>query len=369
MSAPNRLMIDLKAVARNVTTLKAHLPPQTEIMAMVKASAYGTDGEQFTRFLERCGLSFFGLSHVHEAVQLRRSGCLSKIFAIHGTADERFEIVQNGLCVGVDHLEVCVALDEEARRQGVQVPVHLHVNTGMQRFGVALQEVVPLAKQIASLPGLILEGVFTHFVAAEDPSFDAVTEEQVTLFQVALSLLKEAKLQPKLIHAANSAGAIRFPLSFCNCARIGLALFGLTSHPIEQRSIDLSPALTLQSKVVGITRCRLGDRVGYGGIYRVTQDNARIATVGIGYHDGVHLHYGEKAYGVIRGQRVPLIGKICMDFLMVDATSVPDLQIGDPILLFGKGGLSPEEWAALGHTNVRELITCLGPRVKREFYE
>jgi alanine racemase/UDP-N-acetylmuramoyl-tripeptide--D-alanyl-D-alanine ligase len=211
----------------------------------------------------------------------------------------------------------------------------------------------------------------THFPSAEDPSTDAFTLQQIACFDRVIQEIQNAGIAVPWKHAANSSASIRFSLPQYNMVRIGLAIYGLYSSEAVKQAQELLLAVSLISHIVGINTCKKGETVSYGRTYTVKKEIERIATLPIGYFDGLHRNYSGKNVVMIRGKKAPMIGKICMDFMMVDVTHIPSASIGDTALIFGEDEqgqyLAPEDLAASGDSIVHELITCLGPRIPRIF--
>lgn len=367
----NQCMINLASIKNNLDMIQARLPSHTRLMIMVKALAYGTDDVRMAKFLASYGIDILGVSYVDEGVRLKRAGISQSIFSISAALYEVAKVVKWDLEVGVSDREFILALEAEAKRCGKQMKVHLHINTGMGRFGCRQEEALELAKIILSQPHLILEGIMTHFACADDPQEDAFTTEQIRCFDSAIATLKAHGITAPWTHAANSSGVVRFSLSQYNMVRIGLASYGLYGSESVKAGLDLRLALSLTSRVVGINICKLGETVSYGRRYRIEQEVQKIAVLPIGYFDGLHRNYSGKSHVLIRGKKAPMVGNICMDYMMVDVTHIPDIKIGDKVLIFGEDEcgqyLSPEELASNGDSIVHELITCLGPRIQRIF--
>lgn len=367
----NRVIINFEAIRENLALLRQKLPPNTRIMPAVKAAAYGTDDVHTAKFLALCGIDVLCLSTPDEAIALRKAGATQALFAIHAAAFEADKVAKWGLEVGVSDAMQIAALAEAAEKRQTKIKLHLHVDTGMNRFGCRAEEALQLACKIKASPQLELEGIMTHFPSAEDPSEDPFTLAQAKAFDAIIARLHSAGIDPPWKHAANSAGATRFYFPQYNMVRIGLALYGLHASESSTTSIDLRPALSLRSRIVGINHCKKGETVSYGRSYRVQREFQRNAVIPIGYFDGLHRHYSEKGVVIIRGQRAPMVGKICMDFMMVDITDIPLAAIGDSVLIFGEDEfgnyLCPRELAAQGNSIVHQLITCLGPRLQRIF--
>lgn len=367
----NRCTINLAAIEGNLSLIRQRLPPQTRVMVIVKALAYGTDDVRIAKFLETCHVDILGVSYVDEGVALRQAGVTQSLFSIHATPYEGEKIVAWNLQAGVSDAETIQSLATCAAKQHQRAKVHLHINTGMGRFGCRPEEALALARMIVSSPSLELEGIMTHFSCAENPAEDAFTHQQIALFDATVDLLRCNQCEAKWIHAANSSAALRFYLPQYNMVRIGLAAYGLYSSDTVQQAADLRLALSLTSRIVAITTCQQGESVSYGRRYQITRPQQRIAVLPIGYFDGLHRNYSGASHVVIRGQPAPMVGTICMDYMMVDVTDIPHAAVGDPALVFGEDEfgcyLSPEDLAHRGSSIVHELITCLGPRIPRIF--
>jgi alanine racemase/UDP-N-acetylmuramoyl-tripeptide--D-alanyl-D-alanine ligase len=241
----------------------------------------------------------------------------------------------------------------------------------MGRFGCRPEEAFELASEICHSSSLELEGIMTHFACADDPKEDPFTQEQVEKFDRVIDTLKKQGISAKWVHAANSSGALRFHLPQYNMVRLGLAVYGLYVSEAAKKALDLRLAISLHSRIVGINICKEGETISYGRRYRVTREMQKIAVLPIGYFDGIHRNYSGKGDVLVHGQKAPMVGNICMDNLMVDVTDIPQVAVGDKVLIFGEDEfgnyLSPEELATSGDSIVHELITCLGPRIPRIF--
>lgn len=367
----NQCIINLAAIKTNLALIKRKLNSSTRILVMVKALAYGTDDVRIAKFLANCDIDILGVSYVDEGVALKRAGISQDIFVINAATYEAAKIAKWSLEVGVSEIELIETLAMEAEKAGRKIKVHLHVDTGMSRFGCRPEEALDLALTICNRPWLILEGIMTHFACADNPEQDTFTYSQADTFQKVISQLESKGIDIPWKHAANSSAVMRFDFPNFNMVRIGLAVFGLYSSQAARRALELRLALSLVSRVVGINICKAGESISYGRQYRVEKDLQRIAVLPIGYFDGLHRNYSGKGHVIIRGQKAPMVGTICMDFMMVDITNIPNACIGDTVLIFGEDEyghyLSPEDLASCGDSIVYELITCLGPRIQRIF--
>lgn len=367
----NQCIINLAAISSNITTIRNKLANDSRIMVMVKALAYGTDEIRMAMFLETCGIDILGVSYVDEGVVLKRAGVNQAIFVINAAIYETAKVVKWNLEIGVSDKALIEAVAIEASRQNKKIKIHLHVDTGMSRFGCRPEEALNLAKLILAYPCLELEGIMTHLACADDPESDLFTCSQIQRFDEVIAELRNQGISPPWKHAVNSSGAIRFNFPQFNMARIGLAVYGLYSSQATKDAIELRLALSLISRIVGINVCKKGETISYGRSYSVQKNQQRIAVLPIGYFDGLHRNYSGKSAVIVRGKKAPMVGKICMDFMMVDISDIPNASVGDSVLIFGEDEygyyLSPEELASRGDSIIHELITCLGPRIQRIF--
>lgn len=367
----NQAIINLATIQANIEEIRAKISPQTRIMVMVKALAYGTDDVRVAKFLHSCGIDILGVSYVDEAVALRKAGVTQAIFVLNAAAYEAEKAVKWDLEIGVSEPLLIDAVQKFASQYNKKVRLHLHVDTGMCRFGCRQDKVLSLCQKITSSSHLILEGIMTHFAAADDPSQDSFTLEQAKRLKDAIDLVERSGYSPRWRHACNSSASIRFSFLEFNMIRVGLAAYGLHASSASKQSLELKPAISLLSRIVGINECVKGDSISYGRTHTIEKDHARIAVLPIGYFDGLHRNYSGKGFCLIRGQKAPMVGRICMDYMMVDVSDIKDARLGDPVLLFGQDDngqyVSPEDLAASGGSIVHELMTCLGPRIRRFF--
>lgn len=367
MSLYNCLTIDLSLVKKNLEAFQSTLTQPCRLLPMVKAEAYGAGARALTSFFMTQGIDIVGVSHLSEAIELRSAFPELAILIVQMADFDIEAAVANRLEIALCNIATAQHLNQVAKAHSVKVKVHLDINTGMQRFGAREEEVLPLARAIHSLSHLSLQGAMTHFVAAESREFDPITHNQIALFQRKVDEIRAEGIALPWIHAANSAGLLRHKPPF-NMARIGIGYLGIQSSAEERQASQLFPALTLETKIVGINHCLKHEGVGYHSTYKAKKEKERLAVLPIGYFDGFHLHYSGKGYALIHGKKAPYVGRICMDFMMVDITEIPEAKAGDRVILFDKTGpLTVEEVAGFADTNPRELLVSLGSRVERKF--
>ncbi|HRD55084.1 MAG TPA: alanine racemase [Parachlamydiaceae bacterium] len=363
--------INLAAVQANLTAIRATLKANTRIMVMVKALGYGTSDVRMAKFLHDFGVDALGVSYVDEGVSLKKASVLQDIFVLNAAPYEIPKVIEWDLQVGVSDKNFIENLQLSASSSNKKIKVHLHVNTGMNRFGCLLEEALPLALLIHQSSHLVLEGIMTHFAAADDKKEDAFTKMQADLFLKVIREIELKGIEIPLKHACNSSALLRFSFPEFNMVRIGLAVYGLYPSKETENSLGLRLAISLTSKIVGINLCKKGDTISYGRSYKVDADHKRIAVLPIGYFDGLHRNYSGKADVMVLGKKAAMVGKICMDYMMIDISDVPDAKVGDKVLIFGEDEyghyISPEDFATNGDSIIYELITCLGPRIQRIF--
>jgi alanine racemase len=367
----NQVIINLAAIESNIEQIRLQASQNVRIMVMVKALAYGTDDIRIAKFLKSCQVDILGVSYVDEGVSMRRAGVVQNIFVLNAAEYEAAKAVKWNLEIAVSDAQLIEVLQMHAKNAGKKMKVHLHINTGMNRFGCHPKEALFLAKKIQSSSHLLLEGVMTHFASADEPLHDSFTLQQSALFDDTISAIEQANIPIAWRHACNSSAAIRFGFPQYNMIRIGLAAYGLHASPFSHSMMPLRPAISLVSRIVGINSCSSGDTISYGRTYRVEKERAKVAVLPIGYYDGLHRNYSGKGFVMIHGKKAPMCGKICMDYMMCDISDIPEAKVGDQAVLFGEGDdgyyLPPEELAERGGSIVHELLTCLGPRIRRCF--
>ena len=358
--------VDLAAIAHNAHTLKAMLRPPTQLMAVVKANGYGHGALAVARTALQHGAARLGVARVSEGSELRAAGIAAPILVLGPIAPvEAAEAVRATLSVALTSLHVARALSQQSGAQGVVTPVHLKLDTGMSRFGVPLDEASTTARALLAMPGLRLEGVFTHFASADERD-QAFTREQVRRFERALAALHAAGIKAPLRHAANSAGAMAGLDYHFDMVRAGLALYGIAPAGWLPGAAELRPALSLKSRVAYVRSLPPGVSIGYGGAH--TTDRAtRAALVSIGYADGVRRALSNRGQVLIRGQRARILGRVSMDQIVVDGDACGAHE-GDEVVVLGRQGeaaIGADEVAGWSGTIAYEILTGIGARVPR----
>jgi len=375
--------VDLSAIAANVRELCRVVKPAARLMVAVKANAYGHGSVEVARTALAHGADWLGVARFEEALELREAGIAAPIL-IFGYTPARCtrELIRLHLTQSVHCLDAARALSEQAAGSGDRLKVHLKVDTGMGRLGILTDEhrpglsgVAPAdaavreVMQMAGLPGLHLEGVFTHFASA-DSADKSYTHGQLALFERFLDRLKKAGLSIEIRHAANSGGIIDMPQTHLDMVRAGISLYGLyPSGEVRQSTITLTPALTWKARIVHLKKVPAGFYVSYGMTHRTAQPTT-IATVPVGYGDGYSRLLSNRGIMLVGGRRVPIVGRVCMDLTMIDVGQIPGVAVDEEVVILGRQGaeaVSADEIADLLGTINYEVVTAISARVPRVF--
>lgn len=365
---PTRVEINLNNIAHNIYQVREKVGSKVKIMAVVKADGYGHGARRVAKTVAKNGAEWLAVATVEEAVELREGGISSPILVFGlSPSTQAEEIVKYRLSQTVCERELVEALSDEARRQNQIARVHIKVDTGMGRLGILPDKVVEFAKQVSSLEGIQIEGIFTHFsVADEDKDF---TQLQIRKFKQATASLEKEKIHIPLKHTANSAAILDIPSSCFDLVRPGIMLYGLYPSPRTNRSIPLKPAMSFKTQVIYLKKVPAGYSLSYGRTF-TTRKKSLIATLPVGYADGYPRHLSNKGEVLVRGKRASVVGRVCMDMILVDVTHIPDVKVGDEVVLFGKQEneevLVDELASKIGTINY-EVVCGIGKRVPRVY--
>ncbi len=361
--------IDLDAIQNNMDAVRRKTG--VAVMAVVKADAYGHGAVPVARFLQD-SCAFFGVSSVAEALELRQAGLDTPILILGHTPVGAFaQVIQMEIRPAIFRWEDAVALSQEAQKQGKTAYFHLAVDTGMSRIGFqATEESADICTRIAGLPGLQAEGLFSHFATADCADLSRA-QEQARKFDRFDEMLRQRGLSVPIRHMNNSAGLMNFGKQY-EMVRSGIVTYGLyPSDEVDPSLLRLRPALSWFSHVSHVKTLPAGREISYGGLY-VTQHDTRVATVPVGYADGYSRNLSGRFYVLIRGKRAPILGRVCMDQLMVDVTDIPDVQPGDQVTLVGTDGdesITVEQIAQQAGSFNYEFICGISRRVPRVYYQ
>ena len=353
--------VDLGIIAENYRLIqqKAGVP----VMAVIKADGYGHGAVPIAKKIENV-CNFFGVATLSEALELRQAGIAAPILILSPLHPSAFEIaVQENLRPTIFRYEDAAALSEAAQKCGKTAPFHFAVDTGMSRIGFQVTEQdADICKQICDLPGIYAEGLFSHFATADSADL-AKTHAQAEKFRIFDEMLKARGIQIPIRHLDNSAGIQNFGAHY-EMVRAGIILYGLEPSP-EVDITGLKPALSWYSRVAFVKILEPGREIGYGGTF-VTERSTRVATVSVGYADGYRRALSNKFYVLIKGQKAPILGRVCMDQMMVDVTDIPGVEVDDPVTLLG-AGITAEEMGEAANSFNYETVCAIGKRVPRYY--
>lgn len=361
------IRIDLDAIQQNLEAVR--VLSGAEVMAVIKANAYGHGAVQVARILES-GCAFFGVSSVAEALELRRAGIQKPILLFGATDPNTFGVlIKEQVRPTIFTYEQAEKLSQEAQKQGRTAFFHIAVDTGMSRIGFQVtQESADICAKIAKLPGITAEGLFSHFATADEKD-QTRTKEQARLFETFDRMLKDRGVEIPLRHLDNSAGVIGYG-SHYEMVRTGIVLYGLYPDAgMDKSKLALKPAMSWHSRVAHIKQLQPGREISYGGTFRVEKPMT-VATVPVGYADGYRRSLSNKFYVLIRGKRAPILGRICMDQFVVDVSDIADVCEGDEVVLMGSSGtqtITAEDLAAAAGSFHYEQVCDIGYRVSREY--
>lgn len=354
--------VDLEALAHNVRYLKAR-GGRAQLLAVVKANGYGHGAVGVSRALLAAGADRLGVIGVEEGEQLRRAGITAPVLVMGYTPLSQAEkVVELSLTPTVSSYQLGLALARAAARRGRTLPVHVKVDTGLNRFGLPPREAIALARALATLPGLRMEGLFSHFACADEED-QGYTQQQYRDFLAVAQQLPGVPIR----HVANTAALLRLPETALDMVRPGIGLYGCYPAPQMAGCLPLRPALSLKSRVARLTALAPGQGVSYGLTWRASRPSL-IALVMCGYGDGLPRALSNRGFVLIRGRRAPIVGRVCMDMCMVDVTDITDVAVGDEVVLIGRQGdevISAEEVAALCGTISYEIFCGITARVPR----
>ncbi len=364
--------INLDHLAHNVRQFRQLIGPMTQIMAVVKADGYGHGAVPVAETALMSGASSLAVAFVEEAIDLRRAGIEAPILLLGYTDPAKFSsLVDYKLIPTIFGFDTALALSRLAVAHDVTIPLHIKIDTGMGRLGLLPEEVVEVVSRINLLPGLVTEGIFTHLAAAEEKD-ETYTRGQLQLFNRILDRCHEKRITFPLIHAANSAAAMNHPPARYNLIRLGLAMYGSYPSPEQDNTVlQLLPVLTFKSRVILVKKVPPGTAISYGCTYR-TEEESLIATVSVGYADGYSRLLSNKGQILIRGQRAPVVGNVCMDYLMANVSHIPGVRLNDEVVLYGRQGneqVSVEEAAEKVGTINYELLCAVDKRVSRFYFQ
>lgn len=358
--------VDLGALEFNYRQIKKRVPEGTKVLAVVKADAYGHGAIPISLRLEKLGVEYLGVAISEEGVELRKGGVKAPILVLGGIfggeVDQIFRFRLTPVIFRKDFLKI---LSREAEKRGKKVKVHLKVDTGMGRLGVPLSLWPDFLREVRRFPKIETEGILSHFAMTDEE--ESFTQSQWRAFQRAIAMAQELGISSQYLHMASSATLTAFPGYAAGLVRPGIMLYGSYPSPTFRSLISLKPVMTLKTRIHFLKSVPSGARISYGGTF-TTKRESRIATLPIGYADGYSRSLSNHGEVLIHGKRAPVVGKVCMDFIMVDVTEMPRVSVGDEVILIGQQGgeqVTAEEIAGKINSISYEVLCSIGKRVPR----
>jgi alanine racemase len=364
---PTLCFIDLAALRWNLRQIKARVGPNIKILPMIKANAYGHGAPLVAQALANEGAYTFGVATFEEAVELRQAGIRQAILVVAGVYPEQVgQFIDNQLTPVAHDLEAAKRIDAAAKERRATINVHIKVDTGMGRLGFLPTEIDSWLPELQKLNALKIEGVFSHFSQAESVQGD-YTQKQLCVFRDIVAKLRSHIMPSPLAHLANSAATITLPEAYFDMVRPGIMLYGCYPSPAMRSQIELKPVLSWKTRVMQLKKMPTGTSISYGQTF-LTQRESLIATLPVGYADGYQRLLSNRGAVLIKGERAPVAGRVCMDLTMVDVTDIANVQQGDEVVLLGRQAaaeITADQMAAWANTISYEILTSISARVPR----
>ena len=358
----SRLEINLSGCLENSRYFRSRLEKDTRLLVLVKANAYGHGAVEFAHLMEDAGADYLAVAYPVEGIELREAGISLPILVLTAGTDFFDEIIRYGLEPGIPNLCTLKALCDELSSRGITgFPIHLKLDTGMHRLGFMTSEIDELLEYIKDNSSIRVKSIYSHLAAAEDPESDSFTLGQISMFRDNADRISASIGYRPLYHILNSAGIERFPRYQFDMVRLGIGIYGISALP----GVKLAPVASFKCKILQIKHLKPEDgTIGYGRYGRISPEGTVIATIPVGYADGIDRHLGRgKCSFSLNGRRVPTIGNICMDMCMLDVTGV-DASVGDTVTIFGEDPTATELADILG-TIPYEIFTSVPRRIER----
>lgn len=365
------VMVNLDAIHSNMEHMKANIRKETRMIAVIKTDGYGHGAVPIARELEALPYLYgFATATVEEAEELRKAGIIKPILILGYTFPDCYDtLAELEIRPAVFRRDMAELLNRAAEKNGRPMKIHIKVDTGMGRIGIRPDEQgLSFIKDVLAMDYLEVEGIFTHFARADEADKSAAELQRKRFVDFTRQIEQETGYRIPICHCSNSAGLLEMEEANLDVVRAGITLYGLwPSAEVRRDIVSLQPALSWNSHIVYCKEIKAGDAVSYGGTY-VAEENVRVATVPVGYGDGYPRSLSNKGYVLIHGKRAPILGRVCMDQMMVDVTDIPEAAEGSEVTLIGVNGkerITAEELGELSGRFNYELVCCIGKRVPR----
>lgn len=367
---PTYAEIDIRALVHNLNEAKRLAGSKSQILAVVKADAYGHGAVTISEALVRNGIQYLGTALVEEAIELRDAGIKIPIIVLGGIFEEQIpKIAEYDLLPVVYQEGFLKAIANEARKRNKKINIHIKIDTGMGRIGVLPEDAVDFVKDAASQKNIKVEGIMTHFADA-DLADKAYAEKQMAEFTAIADKLDKDGIKIPYQHIANSAALVSFENDRFNMARPGIMLYGYTPFSKgKEGGLNLIPVMSLKTKILHLKRVPAGTYISYGRTFVAKRDSI-IATLPVGYADGYSRALSNKGSVIVKGKKAPIAGRVCMDMTMIDVTDIDGVGINDEVVLIGKQGretITADDIAMFANTISYEVLCCIGKRVPRVY--
>ncbi|MCG2762155.1 MAG: alanine racemase [Candidatus Atribacteria bacterium] len=330
--------IDLDAIAQNVRNIKKLIGEKKELMAVVKGNGYGHDILEISSLVLKNGATRLAVARLEEGIFLRKAGIAVPILVLGLTLEQQVELlVSYNITPAVCKYETMEKLSKFAVKEDKTVKVHIKVDTGMGRIGIFPNHVLNFIKKVKALKNIEIEGIFTHFSVADEKD-KTYTEVQFKKFIEVLTILEKEGIRIPVKHVSNSATLLDLPHMWLDLVRPGISVYGLYPSREVQKTVKLIPAHTFKTRIVFLKELLAGEYISYGRTYTTQQKRTVVASLPVGYADGYNRLLSNQGEVLVRGKRFPIIGRVCMDQTMVDVTNLPQVEIGDEVVLWGRQG-------------------------------
>jgi alanine racemase len=369
--SPSYVEIDLNAFSHNILQIRSKIGNETKILAVLKADAYGHGLVRLAEEALRNGADMIGVGNVEEGVSLRESGISSPILVLIGVFEDDVErVVSYNLSVVIYSYQTAEALSIAGKEKEKDVNVHIKVDTGMGRLGITPYEVIPFFRRLIGLKNISIQGILTHLAVAYEKD-NRFTDHQISIFKEIVNRLSAEGFYIPLVHSFNSAAIINYQASSFNfnMVRPGIILYGSFPSDELKCGLNLRSVMSWKTQILHLKALPRGSSLSYGRTYFTSRESI-IAIIPVGYADGYSRLLSNRAKVIVKGKRVPQVGRICMDMCMIDVTDVTDVKVGDEVVLLGKGGneeITVEEIAELMGTISYEVYCMIGRRVPRVY--
>lgn len=361
------LEIDLNQVSENIKKIKEYVTEKIEIAPVIKANGYGEGAINLKKVLEENEIKIVAVALTDEAIELRSAGFNQKILILNELQESDLEdIIKYNLTPKISVYQIAEKMNNLASKENKTINIHIEIDTGMGRGGIKPIEAEKYVRKIQELKNLKIEGIFTHFASADtNPEY---TDMQIKIFNDTIERLQKQGIEFKYIHSSASSGIINcLEKTKGNLVRPGIIIYGYLPSEDTENKIGVKPTATLKSKVAFVKTVEKGTSISYGNRY-ITQRESKIATIPIGYADGIRRCLSNKGRVYINGQYAPIIGSVCMDNFMVDVTHIEDIKIGDEVIIWDNKNITLEEIANKCDTVNYEILCTIGKRVIRKYY-